>query len=186
MSLLTEVINKILAVGTVVADGLLVTVTLIIILRLVFGEKEIYGRMAWFFHKYGLFLAFLTAAGVTVASLYYSDIIGYEPCKLCWLQRIFVYPQVVILVIALWTKDRRAAIYCLALSLVGVLIAIDHNLLQYLNVSLLPCSSAVTAACNKLYVYEFGYVTIPIMSLTSFLWLIVFTWFACEKKEEKK
>jgi len=154
-------------------------------LKLLLDDGRLYEKIADFFHKRGLFLAFIIAASTVVGSLYYSDIAGFEPCKLCWLQRIFMYPQAIILAMALYFKDRSIAVYSLALSVMGALIAIDMNLLQYLNVSLIPCSSAVTASCNKIYVSEFGYVTIPVMSLTAFVLLIICMWFVREKKRHE-
>src|SRR5690625_1829649 len=40
-----------------------------------------------------------------LGSLFYSEVMGYEPCKLCWIQRIFMYPLVVIYGYALMKKN---------------------------------------------------------------------------------
>ncbi|MBP9695491.1 MAG: disulfide bond formation protein B, partial [Candidatus Magasanikbacteria bacterium] len=73
--------------------------------------------------KNATFFAFLTALFATVMSLYYSDIVGYEPCKLCWLQRIFIYPQVILFFIAWRIKDANIWRYSLPVSIFGGLIA---------------------------------------------------------------
>ena len=182
MSPTTLFLNKVLAIFTVAGDVFIIVFIVAFLLKLLWDDKRLYDKIADFFYKRGLFLGFLIAASTVVGSLYYSDIAGFEPCKLCWLQRIFLYPQAIILALALWFKDRGVAVYSLWLSAIGIIIAIDQNLLQFLNVSLIPCSSAVTAACNKLYVYEFNYVTIPVMSFTAFALLIIIMWFAREKK----
>ena len=41
--------------------------------------------------------AWLVATVATVGSLYYSEIANFVPCRLCWYQRIGMYPLAVIL-----------------------------------------------------------------------------------------
>ena len=106
-------------------------------------------------------------------SLIYSDVIGYEPCKLCWIQRIFLYPQVIILGLALWKKTKDSSLYCLALSSVGAVIAGYHFYGQSFNPNALPtCDTIGTASCAVRFFVEFGYITLPLMSLTAFLLII--------------
>ena len=68
-------------------------------------------------------LIFLITAAASAGSLFLSDIMGYLPCKLCWYQRIFIYPQVIISGVALFTSDVNVRKYLLPLSLIGALIA---------------------------------------------------------------
>lgn len=122
----------------------------------------------------GLVLGFLVALISTAVSLVYSDIVGYEPCKLCWIQRVFLYPQVIILGLALWKKTKDSDMYCLALSTIGGIIAIYHFYGQSFNPNALPtCDVAGGASCALRFFVEFGYVTIPMMSLTAFLLILV-------------
>ncbi len=115
-------------------------------------------------------LIFLITAMASAGSLFLSDIMGYLPCKLCWYQRIFIYPQVIISGVALFASDANVRKYLLPLSLIGALIAIYHILLQAFP-SVLQCGDeAVSCSANQFV--GFGYVTIPIMSLTAFLILI--------------
>lgn len=118
-------------------------------------------------HRNGLWLAFVVAFGAVAASFVYSDVIGYQPCTLCWYQRAFWIPTAVILGIAAWRKDRKVIPYVLALAAIGGLIALDHVWLQSGGTSLIPCD-ATGPSCDQRFVYEFGYVTIPVMSLTGF------------------
>lgn len=50
-----------------------------------------------------------------IGSLYASEGLGFYPCELCWYQRIFMYPLVIILGIA--ALDYHAQIYRTALVL---------------------------------------------------------------------
>ncbi|EKE07678.1 MAG: disulfide bond formation protein DsbB [uncultured bacterium] len=129
-----------------------------------------------FLEKYGLLLAWLVAVFSATLSLYYSDIVGFEACSLCWWQRIFIYPQAIFLGIAYFKKEfRYSSLYAIVLSIIGMLIGIYQNALYYGVPQIGACDSSLTAvSCTKLYILEFGYITIPVMSLTAFLLMIFF------------
>ncbi|OHA20329.1 MAG: hypothetical protein A2836_03030 [Candidatus Taylorbacteria bacterium RIFCSPHIGHO2_01_FULL_45_63] len=129
--------------------------------------------MLAFFAKQAFLFSFIIALGSTLVSLYYSLIIGFTPCDLCWYQRIFMYPLVILFGIALWKKDNGVIKYGLALSSVGAIIAFYNSYLQYGGSPLLPCGIDVNAvSCGVRYIFEFGYVTLPLMSLTGFVFIV--------------
>jgi len=171
---LLSIINIKLAALTIIGQ---VFITMAI-LYWVFGRKK-YPAMQIFFARYGLLLAFITALAATVSSLFYSEVVGFEPCNLCWFQRIFMYPLVIILGLALFRKDLRAVTYGLVLSGIGFLITLYHNYIYYMNQGLAAnCDFGGTSvSCIKRYVFEFGYITIPLMSLTAFALIIIFLLF---------
>ena len=133
--------------------------------------------------KHAIWLAGLFLLAAVGGSLFYSNIIGFEPCYLCWWQRIFIYPQLVLFIVALWgrrsvllvgglTSGSEVFLYSLPLSIIGGLIAVYQILLPYLAQAGIDCGS-VGPSCTKLYVLAFGYVTIPVMSLTAFAIMIL-------------
>lgn len=111
--------------------------------------------------------AFVALAG----SLIYSNIVGFPPCDLCWVQRIFIYPQVAIAFVSAWRKEKLAVYYALPLSVLGTIVALYHSYVLWGGGSILPCTAA-GGACSKVYVMEYGYVTIPVMALTTFIYLL--------------
>ena len=119
-------------------------------------------------------LALTVALTATLGSLFYSEIASFTPCKLCWFERIFMYPQVVLFGIAMWKKDTKIWIYSLSLSIIGAFISFYHYLLQ---IGILPAGScdAVgrSVSCSKVFVMTFGYITIPLMAGTAFALLIL-------------
>ncbi|MEK7609203.1 MAG: disulfide bond formation protein B [Patescibacteria group bacterium] len=119
-----------------------------------------------------LLLSFLVALAAVLGSLFYSEVAGYPPCELCWYQRIFMFPQVFILGLALIKKDIAVIPYVKTLSIVGALVAGYQSLLQMNLVPSLLCS-ATTPSCAQRFVMGFGYITLPVMSLTAFLLLIL-------------
>lgn len=127
-----------------------------------------------FLGERGVFFGFLVSVGVLLGSLWYSEVIGFPPCELCWLQRIFFYPQTVIFGVALLKKDNGIADYGIALSAIGALIAGYQTLLQWGFISSSFCAVSETAiSCSKRLVFELGYITIPLMSFTAFFLIIV-------------
>lgn len=119
--------------------------------------------------KLMLLVVFFAAA----SSLYYSEVLGYLPCKLCWYQRIFLYPQILILTMGLINKDKQVINYSIMLSIIGAFVALDHYILQFSSISFIPCSSEIVS-CSKRYVFEYGYITFPLMSLSAFALIILF------------
>lgn len=86
-----------------------------------------------------------------------------------------MYPQVILLDMSFWRRDKKVIPYSMALSIFGALIAGYHYLIQVGIVSNLPCSAiGYSVSCVKLFVMQFGYVTIPLMSLIAFLLIIIF------------
>ena len=145
-------------------------------------------RLGWMniFKKHGLWLVFGTALAGMLLSLFYSDVVGYEPCKFCWLARIFMYPQVFLLGMAFWKKEsRRIVDYSLILSIIGLLITGYQLLLQAGLVPTPPCAATGAVACTKIYFEYFGYVTIPAMAFTAFALMTIFA-LAFKKGSESK
>ena len=126
----------------------------------------------------GLLLSFIVASVATLGSLFYSEVAGYEPCKLCWYQRIFMYPLAILLGIAWERRDKSIIPYVLTLTGIGAVIASFHYYLQLIPTSpLVPCSAVgVAVSCTTREFTHFGYVTIPMMSLTAFLLIIGALW----------
>lgn len=133
------------------------------------------GRLVKFLKERALLFSFLLALVSTIGSLFYSNIIGFAPCLLCWWQRIFLYPQVVILGVALSAKSKNWWQYTIPLSALGAATAAYNSYLQFGGNPLVPCSaSGVASDCARVYFLEYGYVTIPTMALTVFALLILF------------
>ncbi|HYF10308.1 MAG TPA: disulfide bond formation protein B [Candidatus Paceibacterota bacterium] len=125
----------------------------------------------------------LIASAAIALSLWYSEIVGFEPCTLCWWQRIFIYPQAVLFFIAWRRADYGVWRYTLPLSVFGLFFAGAHWLLQTFDVSLLPCA-ADGPDCSKIYFQEFGYVTFPVMAITTLLMLLAVSLVA--RREERR
>ncbi|HKX84955.1 MAG TPA: disulfide oxidoreductase, partial [Pyrinomonadaceae bacterium] len=104
-----------------------------------------------------------------VGSLFFSEIMQLPPCVLCWYQRIAMYPLVLIIGTGIILRDVRMKSYALPLCLLGLAVSIYHNLLYYgaIPTELAPCTEGVP--CNAVQIEWFGFITIPLMGLASFV-----------------
>jgi hypothetical protein len=113
-------------------------------------------------------LAAVTAFAASAGSLYYSEVVGFIPCLLCWYQRIAMYPLVLVLGVGVVRRDPAAWSYGLPLSVIGLLIALYHVMIQFrpaLDVG--ACGTGVP--CTGRYLAVFGFVSIPVMAAGGFL-----------------
>lgn len=115
-----------------------------------------------------LFTAWAASFTAMLGSLYFSEIVGYEPCELCWYQRILMYPLVLILGIAVARKDTKAAVYSLAMSGIGGLISLYHYGIQKINFLSDTAPACGRVPCTGMYINWFGFVTIPFLALIAF------------------
>ena len=128
-----------------------------------------------FVKKHALVLSFIPVVFAVLGSLTYSDIYNLEPCKLCWYQRIFMYPLFVLLPLGIFLKDQRVSFYALILSILGAPIALYHYLLQR-GVVEAGCSVVgnYSVSCSQYFKLNLGYITIPLMAFTAFMMVITF------------
>ena len=131
-------------------------------------------------------MAFLISFLATFTSLIYSDVIGYEPCKLCWFQRIFMYSQVILFGVAIFRRDTGIKIYGIVLSSIGAIVALFHYIGQIgwnpLNLECLAIG--YSASCAKNFVLSLGYVTIPMMAFSAFVLIALLLLISMKKTAE--
>lgn len=116
-----------------------------------------------------VFLTWLFASVATVGSLFFSEVMSYPPCTLCWYQRICMYPLVMILLPSVISFDRSVIKYAFPITIVGLLVAVYHNFVYFgiIDESLSPCSMGVS--CKAKFIQWFGFVDIPQLSLFAFV-----------------
>ncbi|HSX49197.1 MAG TPA: disulfide oxidoreductase [Candidatus Saccharimonadales bacterium] len=119
-----------------------------------------------------LYIAWAQSLAAVFGSLYFSEIVHFPPCILCWYQRIFMYPLAIIIPIGIIKKDKKIYQYVLPLAIIGAIFGFYHNLLYYgiIPESLTPCLAGIS--CTTKFIEFFGFVTIPFLSLSAFLVII--------------
>jgi disulfide bond formation protein DsbB len=109
----------------------------------------------------------------TLGSLYFSEILKYTPCELCWYQRIFMYPLVIILGIGVFKKDASIALYSLILSAIGGCISIYHYSIQKIDFLGEKSNSCGIVPCTGEYINWLGFITIPFLALVAFIIIFI-------------
>ncbi|PLS01026.1 disulfide oxidoreductase [Neobacillus cucumis] len=115
-----------------------------------------------------LLLSWIAAIIATLGSLYFSEVLHFIPCTLCWYQRIFMYPLTIILGVAFYRNDQGIYRYVLPLSIIGMIVSGYHTLLQklpYLQ-QFEMCTTGVP--CSKDYINWLGFITIPLLAFIAF------------------
>jgi disulfide bond formation protein DsbB len=119
------------------------------------------------------YASWFAAIFATMGSLFFSEVLHYPPCVLCWYQRIAIYPLVLLIPVGIILKDKKLPYYILPLTLIGATIALYHNLLYYKIIpeSLAPCIQGIS--CTTKYFEWLGFITIPFLSFTTLLFITV-------------
>ncbi len=170
----TDVIDQLLSLGVLMMDvGLLVFFGIFI--GFVLTRKT---GMFWnnplvkLIGKNGRVLAFMVIFAGVAGSLFFSNIVLLPPCELCWYQRVFLYPQLFIVGYGILKNDRRVGEYSILLSVIGIIIAIYHYYLQMGGAPFTTCGLG-EVSCSEIQFIRYGFITIPVMSLTAFAAIIV-------------
>jgi disulfide bond formation protein DsbB len=170
----------VLAIGLQVLLALLVVIALAAIVwrpaRTVLREvrETLLGGELW--------AAWLVALVATLGSLYYSEIADFLPCRLCWFQRIAMYPLALLLFgIALRRDIRNGFWYAIPFPVIGVAISLHHVYIEHHPQSeSAACRAGVS--CTTRWIEKFGYITIPVLAGTAFATIIALLLFARSRR----
>lgn len=169
-------VTELLAAGTLLADAFLVSALIVFGLKKIGYSFDPVSRLENFISAHSTEIVFGFASVATVGSLYLSNVLGYEPCRLCWFQRIFMYPISILSGTALFLDKSDLKDYVLPLALVGAPIAFYHAVIQRFEQFTSAGCSVTAVSCSTEYTFHYGYITIPVMALTAFLVVIFVLW----------
>ncbi|MEM8531450.1 MAG: disulfide oxidoreductase [Chloroflexota bacterium] len=112
-------------------------------------------------------LALLTTWIAMSGSLYFSEVLRWTPCLLCWYQRIIMYPLAAIIAIGILRRDTKLHFYVLPFSIFGMGMSFYHYLLIKTTIFPAPACNA-NIPCNVEYMNVLGFINIPFLALTAF------------------
>lgn len=122
--------------------------------------------------KIALPMAALITTTSMLGSLYFSEIVNYKPCRLCWYQRSAMYPLAIFLIVANFKKIKYTKVIASTLALVGGAIATYHWFLErFPNLDAGVCDAKLP--CEFIWFESFGFVTLSFMAFTAFLATLV-------------
>ncbi|WP_080847663.1 disulfide formation protein C [Cytobacillus gottheilii] len=132
-----------------------------------------------------LFFAWATSIIAMLGSLYFSEIRQYEPCELCWYQRIVMYPFTIMLGIAVVKKDYKIALYSMVLSAIGGCISLYHYAIQKLTFLADAAPSCGRVPCTGQYINWLGFISIPFLALLAFIIIFICSFLIWKKSKEE-
>ena len=123
---------------------------------------------------YGVWGICAVTTTAMVGSLYFSESVGYAPCKLCWYQRIAMYSIAIISFVAALRKDNAIARYTIVLAPIGLIVSTYHYLLEWGVISESNVCS-LDVPCTSIWFREFGFITLCFMAGSAFIAVIAFS-----------
>lgn len=135
------------------------------------GAADAYASVARAIAPNAFAMAWFVALLATAGSLYFSEVAGFEPCRLCWYQRIAMYPLVVLLAIAAARRERAGALYAGGLAAMGAAIAAYHVALEWIP-ALDTGACDASSPCTLIWFRVFGFISLPTLALAAFLLIL--------------
>ena len=178
-----QLLSAMTAFGLLIVLGFFIVSLASVIFKKDLWESPPLRELTALLKRHGLVFGLIVALMTVLGSLFYSEIVGWEPCRFCWYQRIAIYPAAVLLTVAVIRKDRAVGIYLKPLLFIGGFIAFYHYLTQqfpFLDSG--SCGALGGPLCSGVYTRTYGFITIPLMALTSTFLMWIFVSFAAEWK----
>lgn len=163
-------IETLQSINYFLALGGLLGILLIAVLVFDLFTKQRFITYVW---RFGTLVMLLITLFAVILTQIYSEIFGIAPCGFCWLERVFLYPQLFVIAVGLYLKDKVLPKYVVALSIPGLLIALYHHYIQMGGSQFVACPTAGAGAdCAKRILFEFNFVTFPLLAAIAFGLLI--------------
>ena len=139
----------------------------LLVSRVLAARWPVADRFVGAVHDSSLWLAWLVTATATLGSLWFSEVADYVPCRLCWFQRVCMYPLAGILLIAAWRRDRSVRWYALPLLVAGIGVSSYHSLIEW-KPWLDSGACGVGPSCTDVWFRRFGFLTLAVMAAIAF------------------
>jgi disulfide bond formation protein DsbB len=164
-----ETVELFYAILALLAVGALATLLIVRLLAIASpAARGWYDAIATFLRPNALSMAFLVALLATMGSLYFSEVAHFDPCRLCWYQRIAMYPLVVILGVAAVRRDAGVRVYGMALAAIGAVLSTYHMALEWIP-ALDTGACGLGPSCTLVWFRVFGFISLPTLALVAFL-----------------
>ena len=163
-----QLFSSMLALGTIF-------VGLVVLLSLCVGQRASWAiTVVTTARESALIMIAVITSGAMIGSLYFSEVVNYMPCKLCWYQRIAMFSMAILSVTAVIRKERVLAPYLIVLSAVGLVVSTYHFLLEWFP-QLESDVCSLDVPCTAVWFREFGFVTLSFMAGSAFIAVIAFS-----------
>ena len=159
---------------SILSLALLAGTLIVLVARLTYKKQTWAKSLIDAFQPLSRPLAAAVTTTCTAGSLYFSEIVGYIPCRLCWYQRAAMYPLAALLIWFTVRRTERIAYITAPIAAIGMGISTYHWLFErWPKIDTGVCSADVP--CDFVWFEYFGFVTLAFMAFTGFFATIVFT-----------
>ena len=159
-------------VGLLTIAAAVGAITVVVLRLLAAAGNEGAARLGSTISDSGVWLAWIVALGATLGSLYFSEVANFSPCRLCWFQRIAMYPLAVILLVGAVRKDPNVRWYAVPLAMIGAAISAWHSLIEWRpSLDNGECEFQ-GPSCTFVWFREFGF-SLANMALIGFLTILI-------------
>lgn len=162
----------VLLVDLALLDGLLYAA----LRRLGYSIEIVEERVKPFLYSNYRWLSVAVALTATAGSLYMSNVLGWTPCRLCWFQRILMYPLVIVGGVGALLEKDDVRDYLVPLAAIGLPIAVYHAVIQRFEQFSSAGCSVTEVSCETTYTFFYGYISVPVMAATAFAAVLVLAW----------
>ncbi len=159
---MSENINLLMGSGVILA-GIVSLIYIILILT----KNKLVPKI----NKYSHIYLRVLLVGAVLGSFTYEYVLGYEPCMLCWYQRIAIFSLAILSFTANIKNSALLKKQMLIISIAGFLVAIFHNIIDRFPTVGEVCGAG--PSCLVRYVNEFGFITIQFMSAITLAAVII-------------
>lgn len=120
-----------------------------------------------------LFISWAIAVVALFGSLYFSEILQYEPCSLCWYQRIFMYPLVLLLGIAYVRRDNIISLYAMVFAGFGAIISLYQVAIQKIPFFADRAVDCGRVPCTEPHINWLNFISLPFLSFVAFIIIFI-------------
>lgn len=178
----TQTMNMLFGLLTILVN-VLVVVTGVLWL---FSRRNLFVKFRDAVGPNALWMGFAVAAVTMLGSLYYSEIAHFPPCRLCWFQRIALYPMAVIMLVAAIRRDVLVKFYVIPVLIIGALVSIYHYQYEWFphQTSTFCSITPGETPCNATWFRQFGFMSLAYMALSAGVAIMVLALLARKDEEE--
>lgn len=123
--------------------------------------------------RYALYFAWVISLAGLLLSLYYGELLQLEPCRLCWYQRIALFPLAILLGIAAFREDRHFIPYGIVLAVLGFVVGLYQWLKGIFPSLSSPAICGFVRDCSEVVFELFGVITFPALSAIGFAAIVI-------------
>ena len=125
--------------------------------------------MILFLRRHALYFAWVIALAGFCLSIFYGEVLQYEPCPLCWYQRMALFPLVLLLGMAVYRNDAKIVVYAIPFAILGCITALFQIFESHVPFLQKAGICHHGELCSQTVFSLFGFLSFPLLSALGFV-----------------